>query len=112
MVGHANGLLLVDKPAGMTSHDVVSRVRKILKQKTVGHTGTLDPMATGLMVLVLGEATKLSDFLTFTDKAYRLTVQLGVTTDSLDRTGKVLSQQPVDLAEGRIRDGVAALIGN
>src|ERR1700761_6056210 len=112
MVGHANGLLLVDKPAGMTSHDVVGRVRRILRQKTVGHTGTLDPMATGLMVLVLGEATKLSDFLTFSEKSYRLTVRLGLTTDTYDRTGRELTRTPVEISEDRLREGVLSLVGD
>lgn len=86
-----DGLLLVDKPPDMTSHDVVARVRHNLKQKTVGHTGTLDPLATGLLVLVLGDATKLSDYLVSADKQYQLTVKLGLTTDTLDRTGQVLT---------------------
>ena len=107
----ANGLLLINKPKDLTSHDVVARVRKALKQKSVGHTGTLDPMATGLMVLVLGEATKLSDFLTFSDKSYRLKAKLGVRTDSFDATGKVLSEVAVDLPEEKIRAAAVALQG-
>lgn len=84
-----DGLLLLDKPTGMTSHDVVAEVRKLLKQKTVGHTGTLDPLATGLLVLVLGDATKLSDYLVSEDKQYELTVKFGMTTDTLDRDGQI-----------------------
>ncbi|NJL24664.1 MAG: tRNA pseudouridine(55) synthase TruB [Calothrix sp. SM1_5_4] len=106
-----NGLLLVDKPAAMTSHDVVARVRKILKQKTVGHTGTLDPLATGLMVLVLGDATKLSDYLVAEDKAYRVKIRLGVRTDTLDRTGQVLQRIPCDLSEDRLRAAILNLQG-
>lgn len=93
-----NGLLLIDKPTDMTSHDVVARARRILRQKSVGHTGTLDPLATGLMVLVLGEATKLSDYLTAEDKSYEVKARFGVTTDTLDRQGQVLSQREVNLS--------------
>lgn len=107
-----HGLLLIDKPQGFTSHDVVGRVRGILKQKSVGHTGTLDPIATGLMILVLGEATKLSDFLMFTDKVYRLRARLGVRTDSLDATGKVLSETEVDLPEETVRAAALQLQGD
>ncbi|MBX3022379.1 MAG: tRNA pseudouridine(55) synthase TruB [Bdellovibrionales bacterium] len=106
-----NGLLLIDKPMDFTSHDVVARLRKILRQKTIGHTGTLDPIATGLMVVVLGDATKLSDYLTAEDKAYEVKVRLGVTTDSLDRTGKILSETPCDLTESVLRQAVTTLEG-
>lgn len=106
-----NGLLLVDKPAGVTSHDVVARLRRILRQKTVGHTGTLDPLATGLMVVVLGDATKLSDYLMAEDKAYAVRVRLGVTTDSLDCTGQVLSEKPCDLHKSDIEGAVDSLAG-
>src|SRR4051812_22553217 len=87
-----DGLLLIDKPKDMTSHDVVARVRRILGQKSIGHTGTLDPLATGLMILVLGEATKLSDYLVMSDKAYQVDVRLGATSDTLDRMGKILTE--------------------
>lgn len=108
-----DGLLLIDKPADMTSHDVVARTRKILKQKSVGHTGTLDPIATGLMILVLGEATKLSDYLLMADKSYWLKVRLGVTTDSLDRTGKILSEKSCDhITRADIDAQVAQLQGD
>lgn len=90
-----NGLLLINKPAGVTSHDVVYRVRKIMQTKEVGHSGTLDPMASGLMVILVGEATKLSSFVTDGDKEYRLGIKLGITTDTLDVTGQVLTEKPV-----------------
>lgn len=106
-----HGLLLVDKPAGMTSHDVVARVRKILRQKRVGHTGTLDPLATGLMIIVLGEATKLSDYLLNEDKSYTVTVRLGVRTDTLDRTGRVLEERAVDVASETVLAAAHALTG-
>lgn len=106
-----DGLLLIDKPADITSHDVVHRVRKALKQKSVGHTGTLDPLATGLMILVLGEATKLSDYLLAGDKRYRVKVRFGMTTDTFDRTGKVLSEKPCALNDAQIRGEASALEG-
>ena len=90
-----DGLLLVDKPQGVTSHDVIARLRKILDRKDIGHTGTLDPMATGLMVTLLGEATKLSSYILGQNKTYELEVILGKKTDSGDRTGKVVEEQPV-----------------
>lgn len=104
-------MLLVNKPAGMTSHDVVAILRKKLNQKDIGHTGTLDPMATGLMVTVLGEATKLSDYLTADDKSYRLNVQLGLKTDTLDVTGTTLETCEVDLPKEKIESAVHEQIG-
>jgi tRNA pseudouridine55 synthase len=84
-----DGLLVIDKPEGLTSHDVVQRVRRWAKQRRVGHLGTLDPMATGVLPIALGEATKLSLLLTHGDKVYRGHVQLGVSTDTYDREGTV-----------------------
>lgn len=106
-----NGLLLIDKPSGMTSHDVVSRVRRILNTKEVGHSGTLDPLATGLMVLLIGEATKLSSYVTEGDKSYRVTVKLGVTTDTLDITGKVLAEKQVLVTDTEISEAALTLAG-
>lgn len=83
-----HGILLVDKPEGMTSHDVVDRVRRIFKTRRVGHTGTLDPQATGLLVLMLGEATKISEYLMGVDKSYEGTIKFGVVTNTYDREGK------------------------
>ncbi len=99
-----NGLLLVDKPTGCTSHDVVNRVRRALQMTSVGHSGTLDPLASGLMVILLGQATKLSDFILAQDKRYLVTIRLGMTTDSGDRDGKILSQQPVDLDRAQVEN--------
>jgi len=86
------GLLLVDKPAGMTSHDVVSKVRKLARTRKVGHAGTLDPMATGLLVLGIESATKLLTFIVGADKTYEATIRLGSATVTDDREGDVLSQ--------------------
>ena len=89
------GLLLVDKPGGVTSHDVVAAVRKRIKPLKVGHTGTLDPLATGLLVLCVGEATKLARFVEARSKRYRATALLGVTTDTQDITGDVIDKKDV-----------------
>lgn len=87
-----HGVLLVDKEPGCSSHDVVAQVRKIFQTKAVGHCGTLDPMAEGLLVLTLNEATKVSQYILEGDKAYIVRLKLGITTDTLDTTGEILSQ--------------------
>lgn len=84
-----DGILIIDKPAGITSHDVVARVRRILKTKKVGHTGTLDPFATGVMVVVVGKATRLAQFLDKDDKEYEALVRFGFETDTGDGTGQM-----------------------
>jgi len=106
-----NGLLLVNKPENITSHDVVQRVRRVFGTREVGHAGTLDPLATGLMVLLIGDGTKISDYILNGDKAYKVRVKLGVRTDSLDIQGQVVSQVAVDLTEQRIRTEALALQG-
>lgn len=90
-----DGVLLIDKAAGMTSHDVVAIVRKRLGIRKVGHCGTLDPLATGLLIAVLGRGTKIQDLLMAEDKEYTGTLQLGVTTDSQDADGQVVETFPV-----------------
>jgi len=89
-----NGVLVIDKSSGMTSHDVVARARHILHERRIGHTGTLDPFATGVLVIMLGKATRLSQFLTGVDKEYEAIIRLGYSTDTGDRTGKPLSGPP------------------
>ena len=84
-----DGILIIDKPAGITSHDVVARVRRILQTKRVGHTGTLDPFATGALVILVGQATRLAQFLDKDAKEYEATVRLGFETDTGDATGKI-----------------------
>lgn len=92
----ADGILLIDKPAGITSHDVVWRVRKLFGTKKVGHTGTLDPMATGVLVVLLGRAAKACEFVSHDEKAYEATLRLGLTTDTEDVTGTVLTAAAPD----------------
>src|SRR5438034_9568573 len=85
-----DGALIIDKPAGLTSHDVVARVRKIIGEKRVGHTGTLDPFATGVLVVLVGRATRLAQFLSGADKEYEAVIRLGYATDTGDVTGRRL----------------------
>ena len=92
-----NGVLIVDKPAGLTSHDVVNRVRRLASTRRVGHTGTLDPMATGVLGLLLGPATRLSQYATEGRKRYRGVLRLGETTDTYDADGVVTDKQPVNV---------------
>jgi tRNA pseudouridine55 synthase len=92
-----DGVLLVDKAAGMTSHDVVALVRRRLSIKKVGHCGTLDPLATGLLLLTLGRGTKIQDLLMSEDKEYAGTMTLGATTDTQDRAGQIIEERPVPL---------------
>jgi tRNA pseudouridine55 synthase len=94
-VATPNGVVVVDKPRGPTSHDVVARVRRALKTRHVGHAGTLDPMATGVLVIAVGEATKLVPWLTADDKTYETTIRLGIETDTLDAEGKETVRAPV-----------------
>jgi tRNA pseudouridine55 synthase len=90
-----NGLLIIDKPQGMTSHDVVARARRILREKRIGHAGTLDPMATGVLVLCVGHATRLSEYLLGEDKAYEGVIKLGEQTNTDDAEGEVIATRPV-----------------
>ena len=91
-VQEKSGILLVDKPSGMTSHDVVAIIRRIYKTRQVGHTGTLDPMATGLLVVLVGSAVKASEYLMSDRKSYRAGLRLGITTDTEDISGNIFSE--------------------
>ena len=102
-----DGLLLVDKEAGFTSHDVVQKVRRILKQKKIGHCGTLDPDATGLLLLTLGTATRLTRFLIRAPKVYEGAIQLGVATDTYDASGQVAATAPAEAVAALTREQVA-----
>jgi tRNA pseudouridine55 synthase len=99
-----DGVLLIDKAPGMTSHDVVAIARRALGTKKIGHCGTLDPMATGLLILVAGKATKIQDLLMAEDKEYEGTITLGQVTSTQDREGEIIEERPVpDLGEEAIR---------
>ena len=107
------GILLVDKPAAHTSHDVVARLRGILRMKRIGHAGTLDPMATGLLVILVGKATRVSQYLVSLDKEYEGTVELGKTTNSQDADGEVMATRPVPpLDEAGLRAALQGFIGD
>jgi tRNA pseudouridine55 synthase len=86
----SDGILIIDKPDGLTSHDIVARARRILGTRRVGHSGTLDPFATGVLVLCVGRMTRLSQFLTAAEKEYLAVMRLGAATDTGDLTGKIL----------------------
>jgi tRNA pseudouridine55 synthase len=88
------GVLLVDKPGEHTSHDVIARLRGKLRMRKIGHAGTLDPMATGLLIVLVGKATRVSQFLISLDKEYEGTIELGKTTDSQDADGEVMETRP------------------
>lgn len=106
-----NGILNIDKPQGITSHDVVDVIRKIFPKVKVGHTGTLDPIATGVLPICIGEATKLTENLTSEDKVYRVKMLLGVETDTYDVTGKIVFASVVDKDEFYIKERIKRFIG-
>ncbi|HEX3527345.1 MAG TPA: tRNA pseudouridine(55) synthase TruB [Thermoanaerobaculia bacterium] len=103
-----DGLLLVDKEAGLTSHDIVQKVRRLLKQKKIGHCGTLDPDATGLLLLTLGTATRLTRFLIRAPKVYEGVFRLGIATDTYDASGRTVSEAPPEAMAALTREAVAA----
>lgn len=105
-------ILIVDKPSGMTSHDVVDVVRRVYKIQKVGHCGTLDPMATGVLVLLLGKATKLSAKLHIQDKEYICSMKLGIVTDSHDSMGKVLNETSTNhIDESKVKEVLSLFTG-
>ncbi len=113
-----DGVLIIDKPAGMTSHDVVARVRKITGERRIGHTGTLDPFATGVVVLLVGRATRIAQFLSNAQKEYQGTIRLGYSTDTGDLTGVRVEppfrgqpKSPQSLHKAEIEPAIASLRG-
>src|SRR5215218_6902532 len=103
-----HGILVVDKPAGWTSHDVVARARRLLGERHIGHAGTLDPAATGVLPLAVGDATKVVEYLSEASKTYLAEITLGVETDSYDIDGRVLRVTPVDgVTRGDVEDGLS-----
>jgi tRNA pseudouridine55 synthase len=99
-----NAVLIVDKPAGLTSHDVVNRVRRILQERSVGHLGTLDPLATGVLPLVVGNLTRLAQFYTSSEKTYEGTIRFGFATDTYDAEGEPTGlAQEVDVSLDQLR---------
>ncbi|WP_167956750.1 tRNA pseudouridine(55) synthase TruB [Anaerosporobacter faecicola] len=107
-----NGIINIYKEKGFTSHDVVAKLRGITKQKKIGHTGTLDPDATGVLPVCLGNATKLCDLLTDKDKEYKTVLQLGTTTDTQDITGQILEQKQVKVTKEQICEVIQSFVGD
>src|SRR3954469_3850919 len=108
-----DGILLVDKPTDHTSHDVIARLRGKLKMKRVGHAGTLDPMATGLLIVLVGKATSASQYLISLDKEYTGTIKLGASTNTQDAEGEILETRPVPpMTEAEVQATVATFLGD
>jgi len=106
-----HGLIVVDKPAAWTSHDVVAKTRKIYRQRRVGHAGTLDPDATGVLLVGLGRATRLLRFLQDAGKGYRATIEFGVSTTTLDASGEVVDRRPMPIDRADVEAAVPAFLG-
>ena len=107
-----SGVLVVDKPVGLTSHDVVQIVRKGTNIRRAGHTGTLDPRASGVLVILIGPAVRLSEYVSASDKRYQAVIRLGATTDTYDADGRIVSTSPVDkLNEEQFEDSLQAFVG-
>lgn len=106
-----DGIIVVDKSKDFTSHDVVAKLRGILHQKKIGHTGTLDPDATGVLPILLGKATKLSDMLTADDKTYEATFVLGIKTDTQDVSGEIIEEKEITSSEEEILSVIKSFIG-
>lgn len=112
MNDYHHGLLLVDKTTGCTSHDVVMQARRLLKTRKIGHCGTLDPDATGLLLLTVGRATRLTRFLIKAPKVYEGSIRFGITTDTYDATGEVVAEHPIDdLTDDAIREAMHGFVG-
>ena len=107
-----SGVLLVNKPTGMTSHDVIDQLRRILDTKRIGHTGTLDPDADGVLLICINQATKVAQFLTDLDKEYQAVIKLGVTTDTYDRTGRVIkTEENLNISIDEIKKTILSFTG-
>ncbi len=106
-----NGILLVNKPTNFTSRDVVNKLSKILHTKKIGHTGTLDPIATGVLVICIGESTKLCELLTSEYKEYIATIKLGIKTDTLDITGNITEEKDFNINENQIKEVLNSFLG-
>lgn len=106
-----NGVVIIDKPKGVTSHDVVGMLRKRFKTRRVGHTGTLDPLATGVLPICIGNATKAADMLTTADKRYTAVMELGKRSDTLDIEGEILEENDVKVTEAEVREVIEEFTG-
>ena len=106
-----DGVLLINKDKDMTSRDVVNKLNKLLNTKRIGHTGTLDPLATGVLVICIGKCTKLCDLLTSTYKEYIATIKLGIKTDTADITGNIVEEKDYDVNEDKIKEVLNSFLG-
>ncbi len=106
-----SGVLVVDKPVGLTSHEVVQIIRRGTNIRRAGHTGTLDPRASGVLVILLGPAVRLSEYVSASDKRYQAVLQLGTTTDTYDADGRVLTTNPVEISEQQFETALQSFIG-
>lgn len=106
-----DGIIVINKPLGKTSHDMVSFMRRMTGIKKIGHTGTLDPMAEGVLPICIGNATKVADMLTLSDKCYKAELVLGMTTDTLDSEGEILTECAVNCTEQEIREAIMSFVG-
>ena len=106
------GIIIINKPKGGSSHRCVGAVRKAMNMKKVGHTGTLDPEASGVLPVLIGTATRAAEFLTAEDKKYKATILLGTRTDTLDMAGTVIEENPVTVTEDEVRDAISSFVGD
>jgi tRNA pseudouridine55 synthase len=111
MTKNISGLILVDKEKGPTSHDMVDKVRRILKIQQVGHAGTLDPFASGLLLIGVGKATRLLEYLQGETKIYKVKMKLGIITDTFDITGNIMEENQIDISEKEIIDAINSFVG-
>ena len=107
-----NGIIVIRKEKGYTSHDVVAKLRGILHMKKIGHTGTLDPEAEGVLPVALGKGTRLVELLTEKEKTYEAVMRLGVSTDTQDMTGAILKESEVSVTEEEIKNAASSFIGD
>jgi tRNA pseudouridine55 synthase len=106
-----NGIFNINKPAGMTSHDVVATIRRVSQAPRVGHAGTLDPLATGVLLICMGQATRISEYLSDHDKKYRARIRLGIETDTYDAAGKVIAEKPVPVTRDQVETALQSFVG-
>ncbi len=106
-----NGIFNVNKPAGMTSHDVVATIRRASQAPRVGHAGTLDPLATGVLLICMGQGTRIAEYLSDHDKKYRARIRLGVETDTYDAAGTVIAEQPVHVSRDQVETALQGFVG-
>ena len=111
LASNVSGVLVVDKPVGLSSHDVVQIIRNGTKIRRAGHTGTLDPRASGVLVVLLGPAVRLSEYVSASEKRYQAVIELGVTTDTYDLEGRVTRRSPVDISYEEFEQVLQSFVG-